>query len=141
MKARIENHKNMFLVYGVALLIGITAMIQIVSVGIGYAQAQSGPTEVAIAAGSADPSNAEFYVPAEVQVSPGSTVKWTNEDNTIHTVTEGGAPAEATTSSEPQFDSGFIQAGGTFEQTFAEVGEVDYYCTLHPWMTGKITVA
>jgi plastocyanin len=140
MKARIENHKNMFLVYGVALLIGITAMIQIGSVGIGYAQAQSGPTEVAIAAGSADPSNAEFYVPPEVQVSSNSTVKWTNEDNTIHTVTQGN-PAEASASSEPQFDSGFMQVGGTFEYTFAEAGTVDYYCTLHPWMTGKVTVA
>lgn len=92
-----------------------------------------------IAKGASDQNNGQFYVPAETQLSTGSTVKWTNNDNTIHTVTQG-TPASGSSSTNPLFDSGLIQAAGTFEHTFNEAGSFDYYYTLHSWMTGKATV-
>ena len=45
---------------------------------------------VSIAAGSSNPSATEFFVPTEITVPKGSTVTWTNDDSTIHTVVEGG---------------------------------------------------
>jgi hypothetical protein len=52
-------------------------------------------------------------------------------------VTQGN-PSEAR-STQPTFDSGLIQAGGTFEHTFAEVGQLTIIVH-HPWMIGKAIV-
>ena len=38
------------------------------------------------------------------------------------------------------FDSGLFMAGQTFEFTFDESGTFDYFCMVHPWMTGKVIV-
>ena len=95
---------------------------------------------VSIAAGSANPSATEFYVPSEITVSPGTTVTWTNDDTTIHTVVEGG-PQDASAGGEPAFDSSIIAPGATWDNTFDTAGEFNYYCNLHPFMTGKVTVS
>jgi plastocyanin len=92
---------------------------------------------VSIAAGSSIPTANQFYVPPEITVSAGTTVTWTNHDSTIHTVTEG-TPGGA--DAAPAFDSSYIGPGATWEYTFDNAGEFDYYCTLHPFMTGKVTV-
>lgn len=135
------THKNEFGVCVVMLLIAMSSSTLLIqSIRIGEVHAQSAPTKVLIAKGSSDQNNGQFFVPPETQITIGGTVNWTNDDNTIHTVTQGEPPSETSSDSEPQFDSGFIQAGTTFEHTFAEPGTVDYYCTLHPWMTGKVTV-
>src|SRR5215204_3168217 len=93
---------------------------------------------VSIAAGSSNPSATEFFVPEEISVPSGSTVTWTNDDSTIHTVVEGTAQGGA--AGEPAFDSSIIAPKGTWENTFDTAGEFDYYCSLHPFMTGKVTV-
>jgi nitrite reductase (NO-forming) len=93
---------------------------------------------VSIAPGSSNPSATEFYVPTEISVPAGSTVTWTNDDSTIHTVVEGGPQGGA--AGEPAFDSSIIAPAGTWEHTFDTAGEIDYYCNLHPFMTGKVTV-
>ncbi|HET8858229.1 MAG TPA: plastocyanin/azurin family copper-binding protein [Nitrososphaeraceae archaeon] len=95
--------------------------------------------QVSIAAGSSNPSASEFYVPSEISVSAGSTVTWTNDDSTIHTVVEGG-PQGGGAGATPAFDSSIIAPGATWENTFDTAGEFDYYCNLHPFMTGKVTV-
>jgi plastocyanin len=102
--------------------------------GNNYAFAQEA---VSIAPGSSNPSASEFYVPPEITVSSGTTVTWTNDDSTIHTVTEGTPGGAGAT---PAFDSSIIAPGATWENTFDAAGEFDYYCTLHPFMTGKVTV-
>jgi plastocyanin len=33
-----------------------------------------------------------------------------------------------------------LAAGKTFEQKFDSSGTTEYYCQVHPWMTGKVTV-
>ena len=95
---------------------------------------------VSIAAGSANPSATEFYVPSEITVSPGTTVTWTNDDTTIHTVVEGG-PQDASADGASAFDSSIIAPGATWDNTFDTAGEFNYYCNLHPFMTGKVTVS
>lgn len=73
------------------------------------------------------------FVPMDVTVKAGATIKWTNDDSITHTVTKTGGPGK-------EFDSGNVAGGGTFEQTFDTPGKIDYVCTIHPQQTGTITV-
>jgi len=76
-----------------------------------------------------------YYDPQDITVSIGTTVKWTNNDEMIHTVTSG------TLELGPSgiFDSSILNAGSSFEHTFSSAETVDYYCIVHPWMTGSVT--
>ena len=38
------------------------------------------------------------------------------------------------------FDSGMMMAGDTFSVTLDESGEYPYFCMVHPWMIGNISV-
>jgi len=77
----------------------------------------------------------ECFIPAEVSIGIGDTVTWYNADTAAHTVTSG-IPGE----SDGIFDSSLFMAGTTFEHTFDEAGQYDYFCMVHPWMTGKVQV-
>ena len=79
----------------------------------------------------------ECYLPYDVSVSVGATVSWSNDDSAAHTVTSGTVNAGLT----GVFDSGLFMAGSTFEFTFDEAGTYDYFCMVHPWMTGIINVS
>jgi plastocyanin len=73
------------------------------------------------------------YDPKSATVPAGATVKWTNTGDLPHTVTKDGGPGE-------DFDSGTLQPGDTFEQTFDAAGTIDYLCTIHSGQTGSLTV-
>lgn len=96
--------------------------------------------EVDIASGSENANNSEFYVPAEMTVQAGTTIVWTNSDAAGHTVTSG--VVDNPDAWGQAFDSGFplINAGQKYEFTFKEQGEYPYFCQVHPWMIGKVTV-
>lgn len=85
---------------------------------------------ITILKGSSSPDIAKPFTPAVVSVGEGSTITWTNEDNTMHTVTEVNN----------KFDSGLLQPGATWQHTFKDEGKFDYYCMLHPWMKGTVIV-
>ena len=88
-----------------------------------------GGAKAAVAAGM---KNTQF-VPMEITVKRGGTIKWTNDDSFPHTVTKQSGAS-------PQFDSGTVNGGGTFKQKFDKAGTIDYVCTIHPNQTGTITV-
>lgn len=75
------------------------------------------------------------YVPTIIKVKQGQTVTWKNEDVAFHSVTSGfyGNPTIL-------FDSGHLDPEENFRFTFYEKGSFDYFCTLHPWMAGKVIV-
>jgi plastocyanin len=73
------------------------------------------------------------FEPSDVTVKPGTTVTWTNSDDLPHTVTKTGGPG-------PEFDSGNLEPGDTFKQTFEDAGTIDYVCTVHPGQEGTVTV-
>ncbi len=75
------------------------------------------------------------FQPADVTVAVGGTVTWTNNESIPHDVTKGDGPG-------PDFSSGRgnMMEGDTFEQTFDDAGKIDYVCTVHPNMTGTVTV-
>ena len=97
----------------------------------------SGGDSVTISPGSSVPSNGKFFVPETLTVSKGTTVSWTNGDTTLHTVTSG-SPESGNSGTE--FDSSYLAAGKTFQHQFNTAGTFDYYCTLHPYMKGKVVV-
>ncbi len=78
----------------------------------------------------------ECFVPHEVTVDVGGVVTWSNDDSAAHTVTAGSAgdgPSGV-------FDSSLFMAGTTFSHTFEAEGEFPYFCMVHPWMVGIVTV-
>ena len=77
-----------------------------------------------------------YYDPELLTIDSGTTVVWSNDDTTIHTVT-AGTPEDGPSGT---FDSDIIGAGESFEYTFTTSGIEDYYCIVHPWMIGTITV-
>jgi len=100
----------------------------------------SGGDSVTIAPGSSVPSNGKFFVPDTLTVSKGTTVTWTNDDSTLHTVTSG-SPESGNSGTGTEFDSSYLAAGKTFQHQFNTAGTFDYYCTLHPYMKGKVVVS
>ena len=81
-------------------------------------------------------STNECYLPYEAGVVIGSSLTWTNTDSAAHTVTSGSAGDGPS----GKFDSSLFFSGKTFSHTFTESGTFDYFCQVHPWMTGKVTV-
>ena len=77
----------------------------------------------------------------DTTIEPGTTVQWDFGPAEIgHTVTECGESCRSSTLS-PQFDSGFIDDGSTFEYTFDSPGTYLYYCSIHPTLQlGRIIV-
>ena len=71
-----------------------------------------------------------IYTPASVTVTAGTKVTWTNNDADPHTVVE----------ENNKFHSGALDTNDTYSETFTEPGTYKYFCTLHPNMTGSITV-
>lgn len=80
---------------------------------------------------------AQCYLPGEVAISPGDQVTWVNKDGAVHTVTGGAAISGGPNRT---MDSGAVHAGETFSHTFEGAGEYPYFCMIHPWMGGKVTV-
>jgi plastocyanin len=77
----------------------------------------------------------KYFEPAALSVKVGTTVIWTNNDGVAHTVTSGDPNAGPSGT----FDSGLIKPTQTFKYSFTAAGTTSYFCTVHPWMTGKVT--
>jgi len=90
---------------------------------------------ISIPYGAANPSLDQSFEPESFQAKIGDKIAWTNLDEMMHSVK--GIDKD----SQEEFDSGALHIGQTFELTFDKAGEFDYYCTFHPFMTGKIIVS
>ena len=88
--------------------------------------------------------NGMCFTPTNLMVHVGTTVTWINSDGMIpHTVTAGWPDSDSIGLDYiggNGFDSDFMSGGATFEHTFEVPGEYDYFCLLHPWMIGSVTV-
>jgi plastocyanin len=91
----------------------------------------AGETTVAAAAKSAAVKIDNFnFTPPTLVVEPGTTVTWTNDDDSPHTVRE----------KDGKFKSAALDTDDKFSQTFTASGEYEYFCSIHPRMVGKIIV-
>ena len=70
------------------------------------------------------------FNPDTLNIPVGATVVWYNDDSVDHTVT----------ARDNSFDSGRISPNETFEYTFQQTGTLEYYCTIHPGMTGIVSI-
>ena len=70
------------------------------------------------------------FAAATLTVTAGTTVTWKNEDDSPHRVTE----------KNNGFTSAALDTDDTFSHTFAAPGEYQYFCSLHPYMVGKVVV-
>jgi plastocyanin len=78
-----------------------------------------------------DVAIADFaFAPANLSVPTGETVTWTNMDDVAHTVS----------ADNDAFDSGAFGAGTTFQLTAGPPGAYTYFCQIHPFMKGTLTV-
>jgi len=82
------------------------------------------------------PETNSCFIPNPVTVDLGTIVTWSNTDTAAHTATAGTA-ADGPTG---VFDSSLVMAGGSFSYTTDTVGSFDYFCMVHPWMAGTLTV-
>jgi plastocyanin len=76
------------------------------------------------------------FEPSESQIAAGGTVTWTNNESVGHDVTKTSGPGPDFSSG----DAGGMGEGDTFKQTFADPGDYEYVCTVHPNMTGTVSV-
>jgi plastocyanin len=70
------------------------------------------------------------FTPQTMTVRTGTTVTWVNKDDVPHTVT----------STDKKFKSRALDTDERFSFTFSAPGTYNYFCSVHPHMTGKIVV-
>jgi amicyanin len=70
------------------------------------------------------------FGPQVVTIGVGDSVTWTNDDGAPHTVTfkDGSAGSKS------------IFPNQTFARTFDKPGTYEYFCSFHPFMTGRVVV-
>jgi cytochrome c oxidase subunit II len=80
------------------------------------------------------------YDPKELTVTKGDTILVDNVDTMPHTVTNGESATDP--NSAKLFDTSFIMGGESAELDTSNIdaGTHPYYCTVHPYMTGTLTV-
>jgi predicted secreted protein with PEFG-CTERM motif len=96
--------------------------------------------DIDMAVGSSTPgceTNNMCYMPHMASLDIGGEATWHNIDTAAHTVSSGTA-AEGP---DGIFDSSLVAPEGMFSYKFEEAGTYDYFCMVHPWMTGIVTVS
>ena len=76
------------------------------------------------------------YIPRITTVDVGGVAIFSNTDTAAHTWTAGSL-ADGLTG---EFDTGLLMPDNSFEWKAETVGEIQYYCIVHPWMIGTIIV-
>ena len=107
--------------------------------GAGGGGATAGGSTINILEGSSIQGSPD-YDPDELTASAGAEVTVVNQDTVLHSATSGTGPQDP--ESAQQFDTSLINAGESATLSLAQVtpGQYDYYCMVHPYMTGKIVV-
>jgi plastocyanin len=72
------------------------------------------------------------FSPATLTVPAGTRVTWLNRDDVPHTATSTAKPRA--------FDSGTLDTDDKFTHEFKTPGTYEYFCAVHPKMTGRVIV-
>jgi plastocyanin len=107
-------------------------------------QSQGNTIQVSIVPGSSSPYNQNYFSPSSLQVTPGTTIVWTNNDSVPHRIQSGIISPSATNSKvsftpDGKIDSGVLAPGQTFQYLVINVGTITFYDPSYLWMTGAIT--
>jgi len=98
--------------------------------GVGALVAVFGGAGVALAADHAVAISGFSYSPGSVTVAVGDTVTWTNSDAQAHTAT----------ADDGSWNAGTLTNGASGTVTFSTAGTFRYVCSIHPEMSGTVTV-
>ena len=71
------------------------------------------------------------FSPNPIRIKAGTTVTWTNTDNTDHTVQ----------ADDNSFGSVHLGTGKTYSHTFAKAGTYTYHCAIHTYMKATVVVS
>ena len=110
--------------HALAIAAAIVTMTAMYGTSAHARQSNPAPKTVAI-----EIDNFKFGI-VSLETAVGTTVTWTNRDDVPHTVV----------STTKVFKSPPLDTGEAFSYTFKEAGTFEYYCSMHPRMTGKIVV-
>lgn len=102
-------------------------------------QAAAGGVTLTILEGSSIQGNPSFD-PKELKVKKGDTINVKNADTMMHTVTNGKSSTDP--NSAKLFDTKFINGGESAEIDTSNIdaGTYPFYCMVHPYMTGSLTI-
>ncbi|HEY3674770.1 MAG TPA: cupredoxin family copper-binding protein [Candidatus Tumulicola sp.] len=70
------------------------------------------------------------YVPQNITIHQGDKVTFVNDDDEAHTVS----------ATDKTFDSGGLDTNEKWQHTFKTPGKLSYFCEMHPYMKGTVTV-
>ncbi|HLA22043.1 MAG TPA: hypothetical protein VJZ17_01200 [Nitrosopumilaceae archaeon] len=96
--------------------------------------------QISILAGASKPGNIKYYSLPTVQITPGTTIIWENDDIVSHRIMSGVASFSHGKPFKPdgKIDSGDIAPGQTFTVTITELGITRFFDTTYSWMDGVI---
>ena len=119
--------RRMILLMTVAALVVVSTLFVVSAVG-----AHKHPTSKAQKHPTRTVSIQNFsFKPAHLTIKRGTKVRWINKDSTAHTVTAN---------KKRSFDSGRLGPGKRYTHTFKSTGKKKYFCEIHPFMRGSVTV-
>ena len=105
----------------------VTTLAMYCSKGSSYGSSSSMTNNNSASGNTVTMQNMSFSV-TSLTVKAGTTVTWTNNDNTTHTVT----------ADDNSFNSGDITAGHSYTRTFSVAGTFPYHCIYHSMMKATI---
>jgi plastocyanin len=105
----------------------------------GQSTVAAGGVTLTILEGSSIQGNPD-YDPDELTVKKGDKITVNNVDTMPHTVTNGESGSDP--NSGKLFDTSIINGGDSAEidTSAVDAGAHPYYCMVHPYMTGSLTV-
>lgn len=112
-----------------AAVILFTAILSSILIGCSKYNSSQAASSTVVAGDAVAIANFTFS-PQTLNITAGTTVKWTNNDSTAHTIT----------SDNGVFQSGNVAPGSSFSYTFGQTGTFSYHCSIHPSMTATIVV-
>lgn len=110
---------------------GVVGLAALVLVSLAMARAPRPATAAAAEGSQVEAKIDNFsFTPATITIPVGTTVRWTNHDDIPHNVV----------ANDKSFKSKALDTDESFSFTFTKAGTFDYFCSIHPKMTGKVVV-
>lgn len=124
------------------IIISLALIVTVGSIGLAQADSkiQTGKLIMIYILGEASNSNCANWQSClsiqEANIDVGDTIRWSNTDTAVHTITSG----DPLKGPNGKFDSGLMMIHESYLVTFNEKAEYSYYCMLHPWVKGTVSV-
>jgi plastocyanin len=113
-----------------ALILGAIGTTALLAAGMpGFGAAGGAVVDAAAKAVTIKIDNFAF-APPDLTIAAGTTVTWKNDDGEVHKVQDD----------HKRFSSAALDTDDSFSHTFATPGVYHYFCSIHPYMVGKIVV-